>query len=305
MSLLECPVCRSRYHGAVTRCPFDGAALVGTDHDLMGALLGERFTPTRLLGAGAVGAVYEATDRLGGAVAVKLLHADLARDPGHRERFHREARAMMRVRHRSVVDILATSEPEAPLPWLAMALCDGPSLAARVARGPLPAASARKLVGSIADGLASAHGAGVVHRDLKPSNVVSRRSNEDAPIVVDFGLASVQGEPGVTETGELVGTAHTMSPEQIDGRAPCPAMDHYALGCVWFELVTGRPPFIGKTSAVLHAHVSSPPPSTASLGVELPAEDRGLLDGLLSKAADERAVAFATLVEVARATATD
>jgi serine/threonine protein kinase len=126
--------------------------------------------------------VYEATDRLGGAVAVKLLHADLARDPGHRERFHREARAMMRVRHRSVVDILATSEPEAPLPWLAMALCDGPSLAARVARGALPAASARKLVGSIADGLATAHG--LCRPGPQTSNVVSRRSNEDAPIVV-------------------------------------------------------------------------------------------------------------------------
>jgi eukaryotic-like serine/threonine-protein kinase len=288
-----CTTCGARYRGEIRRCPFDGGVLEVRASELEGATLAERFKLGQAIGRGAIGEVFRAVDlRSEQAVAIKMLHADLALERLHQDRFMRETQAMMRLSHKSLVDVLATSDAAEPRPWFAMALYRGQTLAQHLAAaGRFQPASALAIVLAVARALA------VVHRDLKPANIMLEGTPPElVPIVLDFGLASVQGEPGLTETGDLLGTPQYMSPEQIQGHAPCAAMDHYALGCAWFELLTGRPPFVGKASAVLDAHLSEPAPSVSDFGVCVsPTADRALC-GLLAKSADERTLAFASLV---------
>ena len=294
-----CPICSARYRGEIRRCPFDGGTLAEQPGLAAGTSLKGRFELGEPIGRGAVGEVFRAIDRTADQhVAIKMLHADLARESSHRDRFRRETQAMMRLSHPSLVDVRAVSDADDERPWFAMALYRGQSLAQHVATlGRVAPPRALGIVTAMARALAVAHAAGVVHRDLKPANVMLEGAGDDPrPVVLDFGLASVQGEPGLTETGEMLGTPQYMAPEQIEGRPPCSAMDHYALGCTWFELLTGRPPFIGKASAVLDAHLSEPPPSPSDFGADAGAASERALRGLLAKTSDERTLSFAALV---------
>jgi serine/threonine protein kinase len=145
-------------------------------------------------------------------------------------------------------------------PWLAMELLLGEPLSAAMARDRRRTAeAAERIARAIAEALEAAHAAGVVHRDLKAANVFLAGEGR-VPKLVDFGLASVRGEPGLTATGEVLGTPSTMAPEQIEGAPSSPAVDHYALGCVVYEMLSGRPPFVGSAARVLDQHVHEPPP---------------------------------------------
>lgn len=294
----QCPRCQARYRGKLRRCPFDGAELETAPGDLTGSTLEGRFTVGEVIGAGAIGVVYHATDgHDGSAVAIKALHRDLMESRSHRERFLREARAMTRVAHRAVVVVLTVSDGDARPPWLAMRLYRGETLKAALERGPISIERARAIVGELARGLSVAHGAGVVHRDLKPANVMLVEGGPEParPVIFDFGLAGVQGEAGLTDTGEIIGTPLYMSPEQIRSEPACPAMDQYALGCLWFELLAGRPPFHGKASAVLDAHLTMAAPAIESLVPEVPAEQAATIAELLAKTTERRSLAFARL----------
>jgi serine/threonine-protein kinase len=282
--MLVCPRCGASFEDSIPRCPFDATELAVAPDALVGTHVAGRYRVEAAIGRGTYAAVYRATDPEGRAVALKVLHAGLARSAAVRERFEREARAMARVSHPGVVPVLDVLEG-----GLVMPLYPG-TLADRLARGPLSSGETIGIVAAIARALAAAHAAGVVHRDLKPANVCC--AEDGAPVVVDFGLARVQGEVGLTASGDLVGSPSYMAPELVRGELPTPAVDHYALGCIWFELLSGRPPFTGSAGAVLDAHLDAPAPSVGELA---PAEHARLLAELLAKAPTLRAPAAAAL----------
>ncbi|MCG8920792.1 protein kinase [Actinokineospora sp. PR83] len=193
------------------------------------------------LGQGAMGTVYLGLSPGGRSVALKVIRAELARDPEFRDRFRQEidsARAVGGFWTAAVVD----ADPAAEQPWLATEYVPGPTLAEAVERhGPLPEPALLRLTAGLAEALAAIHAAGLLHRDLKPSNVLLAA---DGPRVIDFGIAkAVHADSGVTGTGMVVGTPGFLSPEQIEAGEVGPASDVFALGSVLVHAATTRSPF--------------------------------------------------------------
>ncbi|MFF2849236.1 PQQ-binding-like beta-propeller repeat protein [Streptomyces sp. NPDC058001] len=214
------------------------------------------------LGAGGMGQVYLGRSPGGRLVAVKTVHEHLAADPHFRERFRREAaaaRAVTGAFTAAVVD----ADPRAAVPWLATAYLPGVTLRRAVSlTGPLPPAAVRALGGALAEALRSIHTAGLVHRDLKPSNVLV---TGDGPRVIDFGIARGAGDrPGLTGTGDMIGTPGYMAPEQIvEGLPVSPATDVFALGAVLAYTASGRAPFgPGNAAVLLYRAVNDAPDLT-------------------------------------------
>ncbi|MFF4692032.1 serine/threonine-protein kinase [Streptomyces sp. NPDC001307] len=208
------------------------------------AELPEYVGPYRLescLGSGGMGVVHLARSTSGLKLAVKVVHAEFARDPEFRGRFRQEVAAARRVSGAftaSVVD----ADPEADRPWMATLFIPGPTLSDHVKRnGPMPPAQLRRLIAGLAEALRDIHRVGVVHRDLKPSNVLLA---EDGPKVIDFGISRPKDSELRTETGKLIGTPPFMAPEQFRRpREVGPAADIFALGSVMVHAATGRGPF--------------------------------------------------------------
>lgn len=208
------------------------------------------FEIVRLLGVGGMGVVYLARqpslDRL---VALKMIRADNAA-PAFRERFLAEAAVIARLRHPGIVVIHELGEHDGQ-PFFALEYCPHGSLAARLGGKPQDPLTAAGLVRRLAEAVEAAHRAGVVHRDLKPGNVLltDGEGPEPSPKITDFGLARRIDLPGSNEATAVVGTAPYLPPEQARGEAPTPAADVYALGAVLYEMLTGRPPFLGASFA--------------------------------------------------------
>jgi outer membrane protein assembly factor BamB len=193
------------------------------------------------LGSGGMGVVHLARSTSGMKLAVKVVHAEFAKDPEFRGRFRQEVAAARRVSGAftaSVVD----ADPEAERPWMATLFIPGPTLSDHVKRnGPMPPAQLRRLMAGLAEALRDIHRVGVVHRDLKPSNVLLA---EDGPKVIDFGISRPKDSELRTETGKLIGTPPFMAPEQFRRpREVGPAADVFALGSVLVHAATGRGPF--------------------------------------------------------------
>src|SRR3954451_16740124 len=195
-----------------------------------------------------MGDVWAATDTLlERPVAVKVLKHAYADDPVFRARFAAEARHAAALQHPHVPTVLDYGEiPDGerpPVPFLVMELVQGRPLSALLADGrPLQPEVARDVVAQAADGVAAAHRVGIVHRDVKPANLLL--TPERQVKVTDFGVARVPDAAPLTLTGQLVGTPHYLSPEQVEGATATPASDVYALGIVLFECLTGRRPFV-------------------------------------------------------------
>ncbi|MGW5543835.1 serine/threonine-protein kinase [Streptomyces sp. NPDC003998] len=241
-------------------------------------LLADRYELQELLGRGAMGEVWRACDHLlGRPVAVKLLHAEEAADA---ERFRLEAQIAARLNHPNVVGMYDFGAHH-DQPHLVMELVDGWNLAQeRSLRGALPPAEAAAITAQAAAGLAAAHQQGVVHRDVKPANVML--TTDRTVKITDFGIARFAEEAAsnLTATGKIIGTADYLAPERALGRPAQPASDVYSLGCVLYELLTGRPPFSGATSlAVVQQHVSATPapPDRLRPGIPQPLSDYVLL----------------------------
>ncbi|MEU4499249.1 bifunctional serine/threonine-protein kinase/ABC transporter substrate-binding protein [Streptomyces sp. NPDC023998] len=218
------------------------------DHRLLGRL-----------GAGGMGVVYLARTPAGALVALKVLSAEYAEEPGFKERFRREVDVARRIRSPWAVP-LVDADADAEAPWLATAYVPGPSLAEAVAAyGPLAEHGLRILGGRLARALAEVHRAGLVHRDLKPGNVLLAL---DGPRLIDFGIARAPEDTALTATGLVVGTPGYLSPEQAEGRggqAIGPPSDVFSLGCVLAFAATGRPPFgSGALDALLYRAVHDP-----------------------------------------------
>ncbi|WP_244189417.1 serine/threonine-protein kinase [Streptomyces incarnatus] len=237
-------------------------------------LLADRYELRELLARGAMGEVWRACDRvLGRPVAVKLLRAEEEVDA---ERFRLEARITARLNHPNVVGMYDFG-CHRHQPYLVMELVDGWSLAQeRSLRGVLPPAEAAALTAQAAAGLFAAHQQGVVHRDVKPANLMLTTGRTVK--IADFGIARFAEDAagGLTATGKVLGTADYLAPERALGRPGQPASDIYSLGCVLYELLTGRPPFSAATAlAVVQQHVDATPapPDRLRPGVPRPLSD--------------------------------
>ncbi|HKH43845.1 MAG TPA: protein kinase [Thermoanaerobaculia bacterium] len=251
---------------------------------------------TDRLGAGGMGVVYEAWDeRLERRVAIKRVQPDPAGeppDPRRRERLRREARAAAQLSHPSIVqiyDFLTTDEGD----WIVLELVEGPTLAELLGEGPLDFGHLLSLGREIAEGLAEAHGRGLLHRDLKTQNVVVTRSGHAK--ILDFGLAkrfwpaasgTVDGlsREGLSRDGEIAGTPRAMSPEQANGQALDPRTDLFSLGTLLYEAVTGVSPFAAATPIeTLHRVCSHHPHPAKELNPATPLGLSELIADLLEK----------------------
>src|SRR5581483_737024 len=241
----------------------------------------------RLLGHGGMGAVYEAVDATGARVALKLLIEDASRAATAKEisRFEREGAIAAAVDDRHVARVLAARrDPKTNMPFLACELLEGGSLEAKVKKGALPPREAAALGAQVARGLAAIHAVGIVHRDLKPANVLFDENG--VAKIADFGLArSLEAaQERLTKTGELLGTAAYLAPEQIEAsKTAGPPADLYALGAVLHALASGEPPFRGSNVQLLKAHLADKPPPLRSLVPATPPALEALVLRLLSK----------------------
>jgi Tol biopolymer transport system component len=267
--------------------------------------LGTRLGPYEIaapLGAGGMGEVYRARDtRLGREVAIKVLPAAFAQDPERLARFEREAKLLASLNHPNIGAIYGLEESGAAR-YLVLELVDGETLAARLARGPLPVPEALEVCRQVAFGVEAAHESGIVHRDLKPGNVMLTPAG--GVKVLDFGLAkggaaSASGsEPnlsasptrtyGETAVGVILGTAAYMSPEQARGKAVDRRTDIWSLGCVLYECLAGRQLFEGETVSDLIAKILQSEPDWGALPASTPERARALLRRCLTKDARER-----------------
>jgi serine/threonine protein kinase len=260
-----------------------------------GTLIAGRYAIERVLGEGATGVVYRATQRpLGREVALKILRSGLAGDPRALARFEREAKVASALEHPLAVAIYDFGQDSGSA-FLAMELLHGASLRS-VMHERLPLGRALAIAYDVADILATAHRIPLVHRDLKPENVFVEPEGDRARIV-DFGLAFIAERTDsagrMTVEGVVAGTPSYLSPEQARGLDIGPPTDVYALGCMLFELVTGRVPFTGTEVEVLTKQLFAPPPPLRSVrdDVLVPAALEELIFAMLKKRAEERPTA--------------
>ena len=199
------------------------------------------------LGRGGMGVVFKARDRsLNRVVAIKMILPGALPGPSELQRFHSEAEAAAKLHHSNIVSVHRVGVIDGR-PFYSMDYIEGPSLAQRLAQGPLPGRLAARYLASVARAIHYAHLQGILHRDLKPGNILLDAA--DQPHVADFGLAKqLHTDTGQTRTGAVLGTPSYMAPEQAAGRKDIgPACDVYGLGAMLYELLTGRPPFKAET----------------------------------------------------------
>ncbi|BBX33079.1 serine-threonine protein kinase [Mycolicibacterium mageritense DSM 44476 = CIP 104973] len=226
--------------------------------------LSDRYELGEILGFGGMSEVHLARDqRLHRDVAVKVLRADLARDPSFYLRFRREAQNAAALNHPAIVAVYDTGEaetPNGPLPYIVMEYVDGVTLRDIVHNdGPIPPRRAIEIIADACQALNFSHQHGIIHRDVKPANIMISKNN--AVKVMDFGIARALADVNsVTQTAAVIGTAQYLSPEQARGESVDARSDVYSLGCVLYEILTGEPPFIGDSPvAVAYQHVREDP----------------------------------------------
>jgi serine/threonine-protein kinase len=249
-------------------------------------LLSERYQLGDTLGYGGMSEVHRGMDtRLGRDVAIKVLRADLARDPQFQLRFRREAQNAAALNHPAIVAVYDTGETQSefgPLPYIVMEYVDGQTLREIVkTTGPLSQQRVIEVMADVCAALDFSHRHQIIHRDVKPANIMITR--QGAVKVMDFGIARALGEgQNVTQTAAVIGTAQYLSPEQARGEQVDARSDVYAAGCVLFELLTGEPPFTGDTPvAVAYQHVREDPRRPSDVNPQItPALDAVILKAL-------------------------
>ena len=266
----------------------------------VGSRLGH-YDVTALIGEGGMGQVYRATDtQLGRDVALKILPDAFAADPDRLARFQREAQVLASLNHPGIAQIYGTEEDKTDgTRALVLELVAGPTLADRIAQGPIPVDEALPIAKQIAEAVEAAHEAGVIHRDLKPANIKVR---EDGTVkVLDFGLAKAldttpASDPSqsptltaaATQMGVILGTAAYMAPEQARGKPVDRRADIWSFGAVLFEMLTGRRVFGGRDVSATLAAVIQSDPAWDALPAETPARVTNLLRRCLEKEQNER-----------------
>ncbi|MBX9247172.1 Stk1 family PASTA domain-containing Ser/Thr kinase, partial [Actinotalea ferrariae] len=238
-------------------------------------ILGGRYEVGELIGRGGMAEVHIGHDtRLGRTVAIKILRSDLARDPSFQARFRREAQAAASLNHPAIVAVYDTGEDifteqggaVSHVPFIVMEYVEGHTVRDILRDGSaVPLEEAVEITAGVLSALEYSHHAGIVHRDIKPANVMLTPTG--AVKVMDFGIARAMADSAgtMTQTQAVIGTAQYLSPEQARGEQVDSRSDLYSTGCLLFELLTGRPPFIGDSPVAVayqHAREVAPPPST-------------------------------------------
>src|SRR5579883_426453 len=248
-----------------------------------------RYEITHLVARGGMAQVYRARDALlDRPVALKVLFPELSVDRAFVERFRREAQAAANLSHPNIVPVFDWGEDDGTY-FIVMEYVDGRPLSALLrASGPLPPERAVDIGANVAAALAYAHRHGVIHRDVKPGNVLI--TDDGLVKVTDFGIArAVNTEDSLTQTGAVMGTATYFSPEQAEGLGVDARSDIYSLGVVLFEMLTGRPPFLGDTPvAVASKHVREHPPLPREINPAVPPDLEAVIMKCMAKSPDYR-----------------
>lgn len=274
---------------------------------MIGRELDGRYRILSQLGEGAMGEVYLVEHiGLGRREALKILRSSMDDSPALVTRFRREARATNRLQHPNIVSVYDFGRLPDGRFYITTEFVDGETLDDLVKRlVTLPVSRAQTILHQLADAVDHAHGRGVIHRDLKPANlIIAQERNRDVVKVLDFGVAKIIA-PDYAETlaatgqGEVFGTPAYMAPEQIHAKGNDPRIDIYAFGCIAFELVTGKPPFSGRTLQVLNAHINTPPPRASERAPKqaIPRALDELIDSCLRKDPDKRPQTGAEIVK--------
>src|ERR687891_2410397 len=253
--------------------------------------LGGRYELGPVLGRGGMAEVYHAHDtRLGRTVAVKTLRVDLARDPSFQARFRREAQSAASLNHPAIVAVYDTAEESDNeghlLPYIVMEYVEGRTLRdiLREGRKILPE-RALEITADVLSALDYSHRAGIVHRDIKPANVMLTPNGQVK--VMDFGIARAVADSSatMTQTAAVLGTAQYLSPEQARGEPVDARSDIYSTGCLLYELLTGRPPFVGDSPvSVAYQHVREIPERPSLYNPEITDD----VDAIVAKALTKR-----------------
>jgi len=241
----------------------------------------------RQIGSGAMGVVWQATDMTGAkkSVALKLIRDEHASDPVQRKRFLNEAYLVDQLDHPNIIKVFERGEYQQTL-FIAMELLSGKSLADIIRAGErLPVAECLRIMRQLADALTRIHDQGILHRDVKPANVMLTNGSEPPTVkLLDFGLAQAPSLTRLTETGEILGTIYYMAPELISQRQVSAASDIYALGVVFYELLTLEKPFLGENPGeIIRAILENDPVSPSHFRPDLSATQTGLILRMLSK----------------------
>ena len=262
--------------------------------------LGGRYTLTERIAIGGMGEVWKARDKvLGRIVAVKILKEEYTGDPGFLERFRAEARNTALLNHPGVANVFDYGEEDNSA-YLVMELVPGNPLSSIIEHETtLPPDRVLNFIAQTARALAAAHSQGLVHRDVKPGNLII--TPDDRVKVTDFGIARLANQVPLTATGQVMGTAQYLAPEQATGQAATASSDMYSLGIIGYECLVGRRPFTGESQiAIALAQVNDPPPP---LPETIPAPARALIMCLLAKDPAQRpkdATALASAVDAIR-----
>jgi serine/threonine-protein kinase len=277
---------------------------------LVGATLSNAYRIVSMIGEGAMGAIYEARQlRLDKRVAIKVLARELAANGEALLRFHREAEITSQLGHPHIITVFDFGSTDGGQPFLVMEFLDGEDLANRLGRvNALSLPATVRITKQVASALSETHAKGIVHRDLKPANVfLSRVQGEDFAKVLDFGISKVRAaSTSLTNASTLMGTPMYMAPEQAKGEVELDHWtDQWALACITYEMLTGRPPFIGDdTAALLYMVVHEDPPPPSRVNSSLPGEIDHVIKRALAKDQAERfphVTAFARALEAAAA----
>ncbi len=262
-------------------------------------LLDGRYEVGELVGRGGMAEVHKGYDiRLGREVAIKLLRSDLARDASFLIRFNREAKSSAGLNHASIVAVYDSGKDSSigrdgqpvEIPYIVMEFVDGRTLREILTeRGTLPPKEAARLTEGVLDALAYSHRQGIVHRDIKPANVMI--GHDGSIKVMDFGIARAMADTAatMTQTHAVIGTAQYLSPEQAQGLAVDARSDLYSTGCMLYELLTGRPPFVGDSPvAIAYQHVGEAPLRPSAYAFDVPPDLDAVVMHALAKSRDAR-----------------
>ena len=291
-----CPECQSEYTDEVEFCSNDGmklrASRDGESDPMLGRILEGRWIIEEKIGEGGMGSVYKGSQRsVNRKVAIKTLRPSLISSDEFVDRFFREAKIATTINHPNCVTILDFGQTEDDVLYLAMEFLEGMPLSDWLEQDTLPLEQILMVTEQVATALEAAHAQNIIHRDLKPDNVfLQKTAGKDIHAkLLDFGIAKDTGsETQFTRTGQIFGTPNYMSPEQCSGEELDGRSDIYALGCILYEMLCGKPPFDGANSmAILMAQVTETPvPPSQIVAVPQPVERLTL--ALLEKDRDDR-----------------
>src|SRR3984893_4348837 len=288
----ECPTCRNCFPDDVKNCPDDGGE---TSPSIIGEpILDGRYELEKRLGQGGMGVVYKARHIfLKTAHAIKIILPDLVgNDPNLVTRFRQEALAAAAIRHPNIIAVTDFGVVRGTMPFLVMEFVNGQSLQEiMTAEGAMPPARAFELIWPIAAGIAAAHRQNIVHRDLKPLNIMiqEKMSIHDGLKILDFGLAKIKsgellGSFVQAKTSGLMGSPFYMAPEQWSDEEPDARADIYSLGVILYQMLAGDVPFKGSSiPSIMKKHLTQPPASFKSVGVDVPPAIEAVVRHALAK----------------------